>query len=105
MTIIRLCLSAIVDDGVNILANFPIDAKIWSKTQYIKAKQQLEDIKNNICSDFNPVKEMAIEKIIYVDRIVEVKVPAKMLKRRCITKKTTDNFGNSGEIMTCTEWK
>ncbi len=97
------CLGNVVDSGIGILADLPSDAKVWSDKQHTKAKQKLENIKNDICDNNNPVKEVIVEKIVYVDRIVEV--PAKALERRCVTNKKSDRFGNTSEVITCTEWK
>ena len=97
------CLGKVVDSSIGILTDLPSDVKKWSGKQHTKAKQKLEDIKTDICDNNNSVKEVIVEKIVYVDRIVEV--PAKALERRCVTKKQSDRFGNTGEVITCTEWK
>jgi membrane protein involved in colicin uptake len=97
------CLGGVVDSSINALSSLPSDAKKWSSDQHQKAKQKLEEIKQNICNDNNPVKEVVVEKIVYVDRLVEV--PAKALERRCVTNKKSDRFGNTSEVITCTEWK
>ncbi len=97
------CLGNVVDSGIGILADLPSDAKVWSDKQHTKAKQKLENIKNDICDNANPVKEVIVEKIVYVDRIKEV--PAKIMERRCVTQKQSDRFGNVNEATTCTEWK
>ena len=88
---------------MGILADLPSDVQIWSDKQHEKAKRKLEIIKDDICNNENPVKEIIVEKIIYVDRIIQV--PAKVRKRRCITKKQSDRFGNINEVTSCTEWK
>lgn len=97
------CLGSVVDSSIGILVDLPSDAKKWSSEQHIKAKQKLETIKNNICNNTNPVKEVIVEKIIYIDRII--KVPSKVRERRCVIKKQSDRFGNTREVTTCTEWK
>ena len=97
------CLGGVVDSSISALSNLPSDTRKWSNDQHLKAKQKLESIKQDICNDSNPVKEVIVEKVIYVDRFV--KVPAKVLKRRCITNKKSDQFGNTSELITCTEWK
>ncbi|CAC9589803.1 hypothetical protein [uncultured Gammaproteobacteria bacterium] len=97
------CLGGVVDSSMGILADLPSDIKNWSNKQHIKAKQKLETIKSDICSDSNPIKEVIVERVVYVDRIVEV--PTKVLERRCITNKKSDRFGNINEMTTCTEWK
>ncbi|MDC9726568.1 MAG: hypothetical protein PSN35_01885 [Candidatus Thioglobus sp.] len=97
------CLGNVVDSGIGILADLPSDAKAWSNKQHVKAKQKIENIKNDICDNTNPVKEVIVEKIVYVDKIVEV--PAKTQERRCVTQKKSDRFGNTNEITTCTEWR
>jgi len=97
------CLGNVVDSSITVLGNLPIDAKKWSDQQHTKAKEKLEAIKSDICNDTNPVKEVIVEKIVYVDRIVEV--PAKVMERRCVTKKQSDRYGNTNEVITCTEWK
>ena len=97
------CLGGVVDSSMGILANLPSDVQMWSDKQHAKAKQKLEIIKDDICNNENSVKEIIVEKIIYVDRII--KVPAKVHERRCITKKQSDRFGNINEVTSCTEWK
>jgi len=97
------CLGGVVDSSMGILADLPSDVQIWSDKQHEKAKRKLEIIKDDICNNENPVKEIFVEKIVYVDRII--KVPAKVRKRRCITKKQSDRFGNIDEVTSCTEWK
>ena len=97
------CLGGVVDSSMGILADLPSDVQIWSDKQHEKAKRKLEIIKDDICNNENPVKEIIVEKIIYVDRIIQV--PAKVRKRRCITKKQSDRFGNINEVTSCTEWK
>jgi hypothetical protein len=97
------CLGGVVDSSIGALSNLPSDAKKWSSDQHQKAKQKLEAIKQDICNDSNPVNEVIVEKIVYVDRLVEV--PAKAMERRCITNKKSDRFGNTSEVITCTEWK
>lgn len=97
------CLGGVVDSSIGALSSLPSDAKKWSSDQHQKAKQKLEAIKQDICNDRNLVKEVIVEKIVYVDRIVEV--PAKALERRCVTNKKSDRFGNTSEVITCTEWK
>ncbi|MDB2589837.1 hypothetical protein N9Y32_02280 [Candidatus Thioglobus sp.] len=97
------CLGGVVDSSIGALSNLPSDAKKWSNDQHLKAKQKLESIKQDICNDSNPIKEVVVEKIVYVDRLV--KVPAKALERRCVTNKKSDRFGNTSEVITCTEWK
>ena len=99
------CLGNVVDSSIGALSSLPSDAKKWSDKQHTKAKQKLETIKNDICDNANPVKEVIVEKIVYVDRIVEVEVPTKVRERRCVTKKQSDRFGNTNEVTTCTEWK
>jgi len=97
------CLGGVVDSSISALSNLPSDTKKWSSDQHLKAKQKLESIKHDICNDVNPVKEVVVEKVVYVDRFVEV--PAKTLERRCVTNKKSDRFGNTSEVITCTEWK
>lgn len=97
------CLGSVVDSSITVLGGLPTDAKKWSNQQHSKAKEKLETIKSDICNNVNPVKEVIIEKIVYVDRIVEV--PAKVTERRCVTKKQSDRYGNTNEVITCTEWK
>jgi hypothetical protein len=97
------CLGGVVDSSISALSNLPSDTKKWSNDQHLKAKQKLESIKQDICNDSNPVKEVIVEKVVYVDRFV--KVPAKALERRCVTNKKSDRFGNTSEVITCTEWK
>jgi hypothetical protein len=153
------CLGRVVDSGIGILADLPSNAQDWSKEQHNKAKQKLENIKNEICSNVksSPAKKVIVEKIVYKDKIVEkivykdkiiykdkivekivykdravkaeakvkvatkakidtkekakvdtkvaVEASVKVLKRRCVTKKQSDNFGHTQEIITCTEWK
>jgi hypothetical protein len=71
------CLGSVVDSSMGILADLPSDVQIWSDKQHEKAKRKLEIIKDDICNNENPVKEIIVEKIIYVDRIIQV--PAKVL--------------------------
>lgn len=97
------CLGSVVDSGIGALANLPSDAKKWTDKQHKKAKQKLEDIKQDICNETTKAKEVIVEKIVYVDRIVEV--PAKIQERRCVTQRQSDRFGNTNEAVTCTEWR
>ena len=102
------CLGGVVDSGIGILADLPTDAKEWTNKQHKKAKQKLEGIKQGICDNSDTqtkevIVEVPVEKIVYVDRVVEV--PAKVQERRCVTQRQTDRFGNIKEAITCTEWK
>ncbi len=97
------CLGSVVDSSIGALANLPSDAKLWTEKQHKKAKQKLENIKQDICNEGAEVKEVIVEKIVYVDRIVEV--PAKVQERRCVTQRQSDRFGNTNEAVTCTEWR
>ncbi|WP_428087356.1 hypothetical protein [Candidatus Thioglobus sp.] len=114
------CLGGVADVSIGALAQLPSNATKWTDKQQIKAKERLETIKNNICDKVDIAAEVIVEKIVYVDRIVEVpakekivhvdrivevKVPVKAFERRCTTKKRSDRFGNSNEVITCTEWK
>jgi hypothetical protein len=151
------CLGRVVDSGIGILADLPSNAQDWSDEQHNKAKQKLENIKNEICSNVksSPTKKVIVEKIVFKDKIIEkivyrdkivykdkivekivykdravkaeakvdtktkvatkakakidtkvaVEASVKVLKRRCVTKKQSDNFGHTQEIITCTEWK
>jgi len=49
------------------------------------------------------IKEVVVEKIIYIDKIVNV--PAMPKERQCTTKRQSDRFGNVDEVIACTEWK
>ena len=49
------------------------------------------------------VVEKIVEKIIYIDKIVNV--PAMPKERQCSTKRQSDRFGNVDEVTACTEWK
>ncbi len=109
------CLGNVVDSGIGILADLPTDAKKWTDKQHERAREKLEDIKENICDNSEVIKEVVVEKIIevkvpverivYIDRVVEKEVPSKPKQRKCITKRRSDRFGNVDETITCTEWK
>jgi hypothetical protein len=69
---------------------------------------QVQDLKNEICEKpvtIIKIREVPIEKIVYVDRKVIEKVYIEPKERSCTTKRQSDRFGNVEEVISCTEWK
>jgi hypothetical protein len=88
-------------DAIKYIGKLPEDTKEWTVGQ-------VQDLKNEICEKpitIIKIKEVPVEKIVYVDRKVIEKVHIKPKERNCTTKRQSDRFGNVDEIISCTEWQ
>ena len=88
-------------DTIKYIGRLPEDTKVWTVGQ-------VQDLKNEICEKpvtIIKIREVPIEKIVYVDRKVIEKVYIEPKERSCTTKRQSDRFGNVEEVISCTEWK
>jgi hypothetical protein len=94
-------------DAVLYIFELPEDTKKWTVGQVAELKDKICEKPITITNTVEVIKEVPVEKIVekivYVDRIVNV--PATLKERNCTTKRQSDRFGNVDEVINCTEWK
>jgi len=103
-------LGGVIDDGfrqlskaVEALGDLPQNTKVWTVGQVEELKTKICEKPKTIIKTVEVIREVPVEKIVYVDRVVEVPVTPK--ERNCTTKRQSDRFGNVEEVISCTEWK
>ncbi len=103
-------IGGVIDDGfrqlsnaVEALGNLPQNTKVWTVGQVEELKTKICEKPKTIVKTVEVIREVPVEKIVYVDRVVEV--PATPKERNCTTKRQSDRFGNVEEVISCTEWK
>ncbi len=94
-------------DAVLYIFELPEDTKKWTVGQVAELKDKICEKPITITKTVEVIKEVPVEKIVekvvYVDRIVNV--PATPKERSCTTKRQSDRFGNVDEVISCTEWQ
>ena len=103
-------LGGVIDDGfrqlskaVEALGDLPQNTKVWTVGQVEELKTKICEKPKTIIKTVEVIREVPVEKTVYVDRVVEV--PATPKERNCTTKRQSDRFGNVEEVISCTEWK
>ncbi len=92
-----------LSNAVEALGNLPQNTKVWTVGQVEELKTKICEKPKTIVKTVEVIREVPVEKIVYVDRVVEV--PATPKERNCTTKRQSDRFGNVEEVISCTEWK
>ncbi|MDB3870149.1 hypothetical protein N9351_04740 [Candidatus Thioglobus sp.] len=92
-------------DGIKYIGRLPEDTKEWTVGQVQELKNEICEKPVTIVKTVEVVKEVPVEKIVYVDRKVIEKVYIKPKERSCTTKRQSDRFGNVEEVISCTEWQ
>jgi hypothetical protein len=107
-------IGGVVDDGfeklvdaIKYIGELPDVTTVWTVGQVAELKDKICEKPITITNTVEVIKEVPVEKIVekivYVDRIVNV--PATPKERNCTTKRQSDRFGNVDEVINCTEWK